>query len=123
MADISVSTSLQVSKGSLTGTFARSSTTDMTTAGMLVQTLTIGTTTTQISTAGIGTLGVAFGQSLVSVTQTTATITFGRLVSGTLHETCVVRPGEAFVTRLAAGNYAAKAAGEGYRFHIAVTEE
>jgi len=123
MADVSFSASLQISKDNLAGTFARSSTTDIATAGMLVHTLTLGTTPTQISTATIGSLGMAFGQSLVSVTQATATVSIGRLVGGVMHESAVMRPGEAFAMRLAPGDYAAKGAAAGYRIQVVILEE
>jgi hypothetical protein len=123
MADVNFSVSLELAKGNLFSSFSRSGTTDIATAGILLQTLTAGTTPTQITTTTIGTLGLAFAQSLVTTTQATCTITFGRLVSGTMHDSTTMRPNEFFLGRLAPGNYAIKAAAEGYRVQVAIVED
>lgn len=122
MADVNYSITGQVSKGSLSQSFAASGVTaDMATSGMLAVTLNLGTSVTQISTATLGSVGVAFARSLA--TSTTHTVSFGRYVGGTLHESVRLKAGEAAVLRLAAGDYAAKSAVEGSRLVLTVYED
>lgn len=122
MVDINYSITGQVSKGPLAQSFAASGVTaDMATAGMLAVTLNLGTSVTQISTATLGSVGVCFARSLA--TTTTHTVSFGRYVGGTLHESVRLKAGEAAVLRLAAGDYAAKAAVEGSRLVLTVYED
>lgn len=122
MADVNYSISGQVSKGSLTQNFAAGGVTaDMATAGVLAVTLNLGTNVTTISTATLGSLGLAFARSLA--TTTTHTVSFGRYDGGTLYETVRLKAGEAAVLRLAAGDYAAKAAVAGTRLVLTVYED
>lgn len=122
MADIRYSISGQISKGSLSQSFAASGVTaDMATAGVLSVTLNLGTSVTQVSTATLGSVGLCFARSLA--TTTTHTVSFGRYVGGTLHETVRLKAGEAAVLRLAAGDYAAKSAAEGSRLVLTVYED
>ena len=122
MADVNYSINGQVSKGALSQSFAASGiTADMATAGMLAVTLNLGTNVTTISTATLGSLGMAFARSLA--TSATHTVSFGRYVSSTLHESVRLKAGEAAVLRLAAGDYAAKAAVEGTRLVLTVYED
>jgi hypothetical protein len=122
MPDISYTISGQVAKGALSQSFSASGVTaDIATAGVLAVTLSLGTSSTQISTATLGALGLAFVRSLA--TTTTHTVSFGRLVSGALHETVRLKAGEAAVLRLAAGDYAAKAAVDGSRMVLTVYED
>lgn len=122
MADINYTITGQVSKGALSQSFAASGVTaDIATAGVLAVTLNLGTSVTQISTATIGALGLAFARSLA--TATTHTVSFGRYVGGTLHETVRLKAGEAAVLRLAAGDYAAKAAVDGTRLVLTIYED
>lgn len=122
MPDINYSIIGQVSKGPLSQEFAASGVTaDIATAGMLAVTLNLGTSVTQISTATLGSVGVTFARSLA--TATTHTVSFGRYVAGTLHESVRLKAGEAAVLRLAAGDYAAKAAVEGSRLVLTVYED
>lgn len=122
MADISYSINGQVAKGSLSQSFAASGVTaDMATAGVLSVTLNLGTSVTQISTATLGSVGLAFARSLA--TTTTHTVSFGRYVGGTLHEAVRLKAGEAAVLRLAAGDYAARSAIEGSRLVLTVYED
>jgi hypothetical protein len=88
---------------------------------VLSVTLNLGTAVTQISTATLGSLGLCFARSLASAT--THTVSFGRYAGGTLHETARLKAGEAAVLRLAAGDYAAKAAVEGTRLVLTVYED
>jgi hypothetical protein len=122
MPDISYTITGQVSKGALSQSFAASGVTaDIATAGVLSVTLNLGTAVTQISTATLGSLGLCFARSLASAT--THTVSFGRYAGGTLHETARLKAGEAAVLRLAAGDYAAKAAVEGTRLVLTVYED
>lgn len=122
MPDISYSINGQVSKGSLSQTFAASGVTaSMASAGVLAVTLNLGTAVSQISTATLGSLGLAFVRSLSSVT--THTVSIGRYVGGTLHESVRLKAGEASVFRMAPGDYAATAAVEGSRVVVTIYED
>lgn len=122
MPDISYTINAQVQKGSLSQQLAASGVTaDIATAGMLAVTLNLGTSVTQISTANMGSLGLAFARSLA--TTTTHTVSFGRYSGGTLYETVRLKAGEAAILRLASGDYAAKAAVEGSRLVLTVLED
>lgn len=121
MADISYSINAVANKGRFSQSFASSGVTaSLATAGVMAVTLQLGTTSTQITTTTIGSLGLCFAQSLA--TESTHTVSFGRLVGSTLHETVELRGGEAAVLRLAAGNYAAKAAVAGSRLVLQILE-
>jgi hypothetical protein len=122
MPDINYSINGQVTKGALSQSFAASGVTaDMATAGVLSVTLNLGTATTQVSTATLGSLGVCFARSLA--TETTHTVSFGRVDNDTLYETVRLKAGEAAVLRLAAGDYAAKAAVANTRLVLTVYED
>lgn len=121
MADISYNIQAQVNKGSFSQSFAASGiTASVATAGMLTVTLNLGTSVTTISTAALGAVGLCFARSLA--TTTTHTASFGRYAGGTLYESAALRAGEAAVLRLAAGDYAAKAAVEGTRLLLHIVE-
>lgn len=121
MADINYTINGQVSKGALSQSFAASGVTaDMATAGVLAVTLNLNTNVTTISTASLGSVGLAFARSLA--TSSTHTVSFGRYSGGTLYETVRLKGGEAAVLRLAAGDYAAKAAVEGTRLLLHIVE-
>lgn len=122
MPDITYSISARVDKGPFSQSFAASGVTaDIATAGMLSVTLNLGTNVTQISTATLGAVGLCVARSLA--TSTTHTVSFGRYVGGTLHETARLKAGEAAILRLAPGSYAAKAAVEGSRLVLTVIED
>lgn len=122
MADINYTINGQVSKGALSQSFAASGVTaNIATAGVLAVTLDLNTNVTTISTASLGAVGLCFARSLA--TSSTHTVSFGRYVSGALHETVRLRAGEAAVLRLAAGDYAAKAAVAGSRLVLTVYED
>jgi hypothetical protein len=109
MADVTYNISGTVSKGSLRDTFnAPAITADIATAGVLTVPLALGTTTTQISTAAIGAVGLAFVRNLA--TSATHTVSIGRLDGTTLYDSVRLKGGEAALFRLAPGDYAAKAA-------------
>jgi hypothetical protein len=122
MPDVNYTINAQVQKGALSQQFAASGiTADIATAGMLAVTLNLGTAVTQISTATLGSLGLCFARSLA--TETTHTVSFGRFDGTNLHETVSLRAGEAAILRLAAGNYAAKAAVGASRLVLTVLED
>lgn len=122
MPDIRYTVNASVTKGALSQTFnAANLTANMATAGMLSVTLKLGTAVTQVSTANIGVLGLAFVRSLA--TSETHTVSFGRYSGGTLYETVRLKAGEAGLLRLAPGDYAAKAVVEGSRLLINVLED
>lgn len=122
MADIRYTITGQVQKGALSQSFSAGGiTADIATAGMLAVTMNLGTSVTTISTATLGSVGLAFARSLA--TSSTHTVSFGRYVGGTLHETVRLKGGEAAVLRLAAGDYAAKAAVGGTRMVLTVYED
>lgn len=121
MADISYNIQAQISKGAFSQSFAASGmTANIATAGIMSVTLNLGTAVTQVSTATLGQVGLCLARSLASTT--THTISFGRYVGGTLHETVQLRAGEAAVLRLAPGDYAAKAAVENTRLLLHIVE-
>ena len=120
---VSVGCSISFSKNGLSDTFASQQTAVMSVAGYRVQTPTLGTAVATVSTANLSSVGYAFLRSLVTTTQATCTITVGKLVSGTLHPVVTLRPNEPAVFRMAAGDYAAQAAAEGYRLQVAIFEE
>jgi hypothetical protein len=122
MPDFSYSINGQVSKGSLSQSFSAGGiTASMATAGVMALTMNLGTNAFAVSTANMGALGFAIMRSLA--TSATHTVSFGRYVGGTLHETVSLRAGEAAIMRLAAGDYAAKSAVENTRAVITIYED
>lgn len=109
MPDVTFNISGTVQKGALREQFNASAiTADIATAGLLSVTLGLGTATSQVNTATIGAVGLAFLRNLATVS--THTVSFGRLDGTTLHETVRLRGGEAALLRLAPGDYGARAA-------------
>jgi hypothetical protein len=109
MADVTYNISGTVQKGALREQFNASAiTADIATAGLSSVTLGLGTSTTAVSTANLGAVGLAFIRNLA--TETTHTVSFGRLDGTNLYETVRLKAGEAALLRLAPGDYAAKAA-------------
>lgn len=122
MPDINFTINGQVSKGSFSQSFAASGVTaDMATAGVAAVTLELGTATSSVSTANLGAVGLCFARSLA--TETTHTVSFGRLSGTSLYETVRLKAGEAALMRLAPGNYAAKAAVAGSRLVLTIYED
>lgn len=108
MADLNFSVSMQVSKGLLSQSFAASNATaNMTSTGLITSTLNLGTATTAITTTSLGSVGMCFAKSLA--TESTHTVSFGRLVGTNLYSCCTLRGGEGALLRLTAGDYAANA--------------
>lgn len=109
MADVTYNISGTVQKGALREQFNASAiTADIATAGVSAVTLALDTSTTAVSTATLGAVGLAFIRNLA--TESTHTISFGRLDGTNLYETVRLKGGEAALLRLAPGDYAAKAA-------------
>jgi len=122
MPDINFTINGQVNKGSLSQSFAASGVTaDMATAGVAAVTLELGTATSSVSTANLGAVGLCFARSLA--TETTHTVSFGRVSGTALYETVRLKAGEAALMRLAPGNYAAKSAVEGSRLVLTIYED
>lgn len=121
MADINYSIQAQVSKEPLVQTFAASGiTSSMAATGLIATTLSLGTATTQISTAALTSVGLCVARSLA--TSETHVVTIGRLDGTTLYGAVSLRGGEAAIFRMAAGNYAANAAVAGSRLLVQITE-
>ena len=109
MAEITFSVAIQVSKDFLDESYQASGVTaSMSTTGLMSTTLNLGTSTTAVTTTGLSSVGLCFAKSLA--TETTHTVSFGRLVGTNLYSSCTLRAGEAALLRLAAGDYAAQAA-------------
>jgi hypothetical protein len=122
MADVVFSISANVSKGSLSQSFAATGVTaDMAEAGLLSVTLALGTNSTQIATTTLNAVGLCIARNLA--TSTTHTASFGRLDGTALVETVRLRAGEAAILRLAPGNYAARAAVAGTKLLVQVLED
>ena len=122
MPDISYTINGQVNKGSLSQSFAASGVTaSMDTAGVVAVTLELGTSTSAVSTANLGAVGLCFARSLA--TSETHTVSFGRVDTNVLYETVRLKAGEAAVMRLAPGDYAAKSAVEGSRLVLTIYED
>jgi hypothetical protein len=120
---LTVNVGAALSKGLVSYTFAQTKTATVSGNGYSIQSPVLGTATSQISTATMQTLGYAFLQSLVTTTQSTCTITFGRLSGTTMHSVVRLRPGDPAILRLAPGDYAASAAQEGYRLLVGIIED
>jgi len=120
---LTVNVGLTFQDNFISESFAATQTTSVSLSGYKVQVPTLGTASTQISTATIGALGYAYMRSLVTTTQTTCTITFGRLDGTAMVDMVQLRPREVATFRLAPGDYAARAAASGYRLQFAVFEE
>lgn len=122
MADINFSINAQVSKGSFVQAINLSGiTANMATAGVASVTLELDTSTTAINTATLGAVGYCFARSLA--TETTHTVSFGRLVGTNLYDSVSLKAGEAAWLRLSAGDYAAKSAVNGSRILLTIYED
>lgn len=122
MADINYAISGQINKGFLSQSFvANGVTASMATAGVSSVTLELDTSTSAISTTSLGAVGLCFARSLA--TETTHTVSFGRLIGTNLYESVRLKAGEAAVLRLADGDYAAKSAVAGSRLVLTIYED
>lgn len=122
MPDISYSISVNVNAGNLNSNLIASSvTSDFATAGLLALTLNVGTATQAISTASASMLGICFARSLN--TNSTHTVSFGRLSGTTLFETVRLKGGDAAVLRLSPGDYAARSNAANGRLLLQILED
>ena len=124
MSDVQFSLNVSASKDAFSQQFlAAGVTAVMNSAGMLAVTLNLGTATSAINTASASSLGFCFARNLSTSTVATNTVSFGRVSGTTLFETVTLRPGEVAWLRLAAGNYAAKAASSGVPLLLQILED
>lgn len=124
MADVNLSVSMSVNKGSLVQQLAASGVTaNMNASGMVTTTLTPGTNaagTASISTAALASVGLFFARNLSTVA--TAAVSFGQLSAGALVPTVSLLGGETAVGRLAAGSYAAQSNLTGTKLVVTILE-
>lgn len=121
MADLNYSVSYRVSKGFLNSLVnAGNVTASMNVAGLLSQTLTLTTSAVSISTANLGSVGLAFLQNLS--THTASTCTVGIDAGGSFVGFTTLKAGEPAVLRLTAGTtYSARGAA-GARLRVDILE-
>lgn len=124
MSNIQYSLNANATKGPFSSVLVSGSVTAvMNSAGILAQTLNLGTATASVTTASASALGFAFLRNISTATASTATVSFGRLEGTTLHEVVRLRPGEVAWLRLAPGNYAAKAAAANLPLTLQILED
>lgn len=122
MPDIRYTIQLQANKESFSQQFAANGrTTDMTTAGFLAVTLSLGTATSAISTSNITTLGMCFARSLG--TSQSNTVSLGRVSGTSLFDVVRLKGGDCALLRLAPGNYAARASVAGEKLLLNILED
>lgn len=121
MADISYSISVRVSKDNLDNTVNVSGVTaSMSLTGLRSDTYTLSSNAVSISTANLGSVGLAYMRNLSTATASTASIGIGG--GGSYLPFASLRAGEAAVLRLASGtNYEAKGTA-GARLRVDITE-
>lgn len=121
MADISYSVSYRISKDFLNSSVAANNVTaNMTLTGLQSQTLTLSTNAVSISTANLGSVGMAFLQNLSTATASTCQIGIG--AGGSFAPFVTLRSGEPAIMRLTTGvDYQAKGVA-GTRLRVDITE-
>lgn len=121
MADISYSVSYRIAKDFLNAQVASNNVTaNMSLTGLQSQTLTLTTNAVSISTANLGSVGVAFLQNLSTATASTCQI--GIEAGGSFAPFVTLRSGEPAIMRLTAGaSYSAKGVA-GTRLRVDITE-
>lgn len=121
MSDISYNVSLKLDKDFLNNSVSVANVTaNMSQVGMSSVTLTLSTNATQISTANLSSVGIAFMRNLS--TATAATVTVGIDAGGSFLGFNTLRPGEPAIYRLTPGiNYFAVGA-SGSRLRVDITE-
>lgn len=121
MSDINYSISYRVSKGFLNAQVnAAGVTAAMSDTGMLSQTLTLSTNAVSISTANLGSVGLAFLQNLSTHTAQTASI--GIEAGGSFVGFTTLRAGEPAILRLSTGTTYQARGGAGARLRVDITE-
>lgn len=121
MADISYSVSYRIAKDFLNAQVASNNVTaNMSLTGLQSQTLTLTTNAVSISTANLGSVGVAFLQNLSTATASTCQI--GIEAGGSFVGFTTLRAGEPAILRLTSGtSYSAKGV-SGTRLRVDITE-
>lgn len=121
MADISYNVSVKVDKGFLSNQVnVNGVTANMSEAGMQSLTYALTTSETNISTASLSSVGLAFMRNLSTATAATAQI--GIAAGGSFASFATLRAGEPIVFRMSEGwNYQAIGSG-GARLRVDITE-
>lgn len=121
MADISYSVSYRVNKDFLNASVAAGNVTaNMTLTGLQSQTLTLSTNATMISTANLGTVGLAFMQNLSTATASTCQI--GLAAGGSFVAFTTLRSGEPAIMRLSTGTTYSAIGNAGSRLRVDILE-
>ena len=121
MSDINYSIAYRVSKGFLSNSVnAAGVTADMAQTGMLSQTLTLSSSAVSISTANLGSVGMAFLQNLSTSTIQTAAV--GIDAGGSFVGFTTLRAGEPAILRLSSGTTYQAKGGAGARLRVDITE-
>lgn len=122
MADISYSVNVNANADGLVyNASAANITSDVSTAGIMAVTLSVGTATQAISTSVARNLGLCMARALH--TNATHSVSFGRLDGTNFYGSARLLAQEAAVLRLEPGNYGAKANAEGARLSLVILEE
>jgi hypothetical protein len=121
MPDISYNVSLKLDKEYLNNSVSVANVTaSMNEVGMNSMTMALSTNVTQISTANLSSVGMAFFRNLS--TATASTVTIGIEEGGSFVGFCTLRAGEPAILRLSAGtNYRARGTA-GTRLRVDITE-
>ena len=121
MPDISYNVSLKLDKDYLNNSVSVANVTaSMNEVGMNSMTMALSTNATQISTANLSSVGLAFFRNLS--TATAATVTIGIDEGGSFVGFCTLRAGEPAILRLSAGtDYKARGTA-GTRLRVDITE-
>lgn len=121
MPDISYNVSLKVDKDFLNNSVSVANVTaNMSQVGMQSVTLTLSTNATQISTANLSSVGLAFMRNLS--TATAATVTIGIDAGGSFLGFNTLRAGEPAIYRLTAGQNYFAVGSAGSRLRVDITE-
>lgn len=121
MSDINYTISYRLSKGFLNAQVnAAGVTASMSDTGMLSQTLTLSTNAVSISTANLGSVGLAFLQNLSTHTAQTASI--GIQEGGSFVGFATLRAGEPAMMRLTSGREYQAVGVAGARLRVDITE-
>lgn len=121
MSDVNYSVSYRVSKGFLNSSVnANNVTATMSVTGLLSQTLTLTTNAVSISTANLGSVGLAFLQNLS--THTASTCTVGIDAGGSFIGFTTLKPGEPAILRLSTGTTYSARGVTGARLRVDILE-
>lgn len=121
MADVNYSVSYRVSKDFLNASVStNNATADMSVTGMLSQTLTLTTNAVSISTANLGSVGIAFLQNLS--THTASTCTVGIDAGGSFVGFTTLKAGEPAILRLTTGTSYSARGTAGTRLRVDILE-